>query len=78
MTWKVSWCSPGSASRTATMKKRPYTVGSRVTLIWLKRPMALTFPSCAVMAWSQSSRLCSSRRGATGSGIGFEYRPAGP
>jgi hypothetical protein len=32
------------------MKSRPWTAGSRAMLIWLKRPMALIFPSCAVSA----------------------------
>ena len=50
VTWIVSSCGPGSASRMATMKQRPCVAGSRATLIWLKTPTALIFPSCAVSA----------------------------
>ena len=50
MTWIVSSCGPGVASRMATMKHRPWVAGMRVTLIWLKTPIALILPSWAVIA----------------------------
>ena len=49
-TWSVSSWAPGAASRTATMNRRGCTAGRRETLIWLKTPMALILPSCAVRA----------------------------
>ena len=50
MSWSVRSWRPDSASRIATTKQRPWTAGSRVTLIWLKTPIADSFPSCAVSA----------------------------